>query len=83
MSTCERFTAYCPCPRCGLVACHRLREPKPAPAGPVEPPHEVVAVYPWGIVRPVRTRHVRAGAVDESRFEVIRICECGHEWGQV
>jgi len=27
----ERFVAYTPCPRCGRVACHRIRAPHPAP----------------------------------------------------
>lgn len=37
MAVVERFEAWCQCPSCGVLACHRLRRPKlPAPIAPWE-----------------------------------------------
>ncbi len=74
----ERFTAWCTCPRCDLFDCHRLREPNPAPA--------LETIKAWTKV--VRLFELIAPSasppmpMDESIYEVIRICNCGNEWGQ-
>lgn len=69
----DRFRAWCPCPRCGLVACHRWRQPLPKPVrGPAR-------VFPDGTTI---ERFDGMSGPDESMFEVIRICDgCGREWG--
>lgn len=77
MQTVERFTAWCACPDCSLVDCHRMREPRTRSQSTVMrtrrlPGGEVVVFNDFS--------HVYA---DETEtFEVIRMCRCGHEWGQ-
>lgn len=76
MAVVERFEAWCHCPSCGRLDCHLIREPSD-----YEP--QLVASFVvelWGVLEPVR-RDV-FDAVDERRFEVVRMCKCGREWGQ-
>lgn len=41
-----------------------------------------VEVQQWGVADAVRVDTRPLAPVDESQFEVIRICTgCGHEWG--
>lgn len=70
--TIERFTAWAMCPKC---------KPKPAPDPDVVAEWEAdhVTMHGWnGFIR-----HIPPKPVDESMFEVIRICKCGNEWGQI
>lgn len=78
------FTAWLNCPRCGLYECHKMRPPRPAPT--------VTELEEWGRIAERHEVHAFGGAVvrviedpprpvDESVYEVIRICRCGHEWG--
>ncbi|WP_306365455.1 hypothetical protein [Nocardia sp. CC227C] len=86
MTTTERFTAASACPACKTVAVHALRTPRDDYADRLaawENDVEVQedAVWAWGgeVVRRIVTP---PAPVDETQFEVIRICQCGHEWGQ-
>ncbi|MBJ8342798.1 hypothetical protein JGU71_28300 [Antrihabitans sp. YC3-6] len=79
-STIERFTAWAMCPRCKSVDCHSIRPPKPAldPDDVAEWEADHVTMHGWnGFIR-----HIPPKPLDESVFEVIRICKCGKEWGQ-
>lgn len=66
--------------------CHAIREPKPAPRSEDlrewEDTHESVTYSAFG-AGVVRTMYDPPRPVDESGFEVIRICKCSREWGQV
>lgn len=82
--TVQTFTAVAECPRCRLLEVHRMRNPKPAPSDAElaawEQDRDTVTIQSFGgsvltIDNPPRPR-------DESQFEVIRVCQCGHEWGQ-
>lgn len=94
MQTVERFTAWCACPSCDYVVCHLWREPKPAPVlgsyeaelqGVLESlqhQHEFSVQLHAAINGVKAPKAVPQLPSDESSFEVIRICRCGHEWGQ-
>lgn len=77
METTESFTAFCVCPSCTFVDCHRMREPRTLSQSTAMRTRrladgEVVAFNDYS--------HVYA---DETEtFKVVRICICGHEWGQ-
>ncbi|MGN2642183.1 hypothetical protein ACTD5D_39670 [Nocardia takedensis] len=81
----DPFTAIARCPRCGRVEVHKMRSPKPAPRPEViaewERTHTTNEIREWGNPNPVRIRYDPPRPVDESVFEVIRMCRCGHEWG--
>lgn len=84
----QPFTALASCPMCGRHVCHAIRAPLPAPDPEVvaawERDHDTEEIYEWGNLEPVAIRHTPPPPVDESGFEVIRICGlCGHEWGMV
>lgn len=83
----QPFTAWVSCPTCGRHECHAIRSPRPAPTpaelAEWERTHDTEVVYVWGRREPVATRHTPPRPVDESGFEVVRICRCGHEWGMV
>jgi hypothetical protein len=74
------FAAYVACPQCGRYECHKMREPRPAPteAELAEWRERAVEIAVWGggTVRTVPPR-----PPDESGYEVIRMCDCGYEWG--
>ncbi len=71
------FTAVAVCPRCNLVAIHRMRPPRPRPAD-----------YEPGVIKrlPNGDQLVTWGRVDHyatvEAGTVVRQCQCGHEWGQ-
>jgi len=79
------FEAVVICPRCHLVDVHQMRAPNPAPTDAEiarwEREHTTHEVRQWGVAKPVRVIHDPPRPVDESVYEVIRICRCGHEWG--
>ncbi len=71
------FEAYTDCPRCGHLDVHRLREPRNWMA-PV-PAMRLVGPDRWEPLSDEERRQL-----DESMFDVIRICtKCGHEWGML
>ena len=75
----ERFTAWTACPSCGNVDCHAIRPPDPTVKH--EGTRTVVQIQDWaGHV----IRRVESGSppLDESLYEVVRICACGQEWGE-
>lgn len=79
------FTAVATCPSCHRTDVHKMRSPKPAPTAAEiadwERNHETQRIRRWGDNRTMRVIHVPPRPVDESVFEVIRVCRCGHEWG--
>lgn len=79
----ERFTAWCPCPRCGVVDCHPWREP--LQRSPEEMMRRIIMGQQSLYLEPHRTGPVERPflplPVSESGFEVIRQCKCGQEWG--
>lgn len=80
----ERFTAWAMCPRCKFVDCHLMREPKrfdPTIANIAVTP-DVVRFMAWG-GKVIHEVEVAPYPHDESMYEVIRICKCGSEWGQL
>ena len=80
----EPFTAYVACPSCGLYACHQIRTPKPTPTAAElrEWEHTVERMEACDFQGRVTILYEDPPRpVDESVFEVVRICECGHEWG--
>ncbi|KXF56161.1 hypothetical protein AXA44_02705 [Rhodococcus sp. SC4] len=89
----EPFTAWAMCPQCDRIACHSIRRPKIPTAAEVaawreqcdDIVHETTSIQSWGGGGPVRsvTTNLPPEPVDESDYEVIRICNCGHEWGQL
>lgn len=82
-----KFEAYTDCPKCGRIDHHWLREPKPAPTAAEmqawQDSRSSVGVSAWGEYH-IKTIDVSPPPpVDESQFEVIRICTgCGKEWGE-
>lgn len=78
--TIERFTAWAMCPRCKSIDCHKMREPRLSDRELVEAWEANHVTYRGygGLVK-----HVPPRPVDESMFEVIRICKCGEEFGQI
>lgn len=83
----KRFEAYTDCPKCGQLDYHLLRAPKPPPAD-IEMQHwrdrqATAEVQTWGSYSTRTIDTSPPPPVDESQFEVIRICKCGNEWGQV
>lgn len=70
----RRFEAYTDCPKCGAMDYHLLRAPSP-PLADTYVRAQLAKLVPVGTSAPV--------PVDESQFEVIRICQCGFEWGQL
>lgn len=86
-STPPPFTAWVACPACGRYDCHLIRPPRPAPPADEmaawDRDHLTEVVYRWGESDPVRTRTDPPRPVDESAYEVVRTCRCGHEWGMV
>ncbi len=70
----ERFAPRSICPRCERFDLHSLRAPRPKPRrGPVRVFPDGSELHRWdGMTGP-----------DESMYEVIRTCRCGHEWGQI
>lgn len=86
-STPRRFEAFCACPKCGRLDHHWLQSPKPAPTdAEMEEWRRNSTTYTieqWG-GGVTRTDVFPPVPVDESQFEVIRICTgCGHEFGQI
>ena len=79
------FTAWASCPSCGAYECHAIRPPKPAPTTADliawERDRQTSEMYAWGKRVPVRVHDDPPPPVDESIYEVVRICGCGHEWG--
>lgn len=79
------FTAWASCPSCGSYECHAIRPPKPAPSEAEliawERDRETVEIHTFGYARPRVVREYPPRPVDESAFEVVRTCRCGHEWG--
>lgn len=84
MTTTRKFEAWVSCPRCARFAMHDFRLPKPAPTeADIEAWEAIVdriEVVQWG-GGVVRVYEDPPRPVDESEFEVIRTCMCGHEWG--
>lgn len=80
------FTAWAVCPKCGQVDCHLMRQPKPAPTA-----DEMQAWRQQYLDVDIDFWMQRGGVsikpfpppVDESQYEVIRICQCGYEFGQI
>ncbi len=83
----ERFTAVVKCPSCGHTDCHRMRDPRPAPTAADlsrwEHEHLTHEIQRWGAKEFVALIDDPPRPADESGYEVIRICRCGHEWGMV
>ena len=81
-----RFEAYTECTKCGRLDHHLLREPKPAPSeadmAEWHRTSETFTIEQWGS-GVARTETWPPPPVDESQFEVVRICKCGNEWGQL
>ena len=79
------FTAWVNCPRCGVYECHKMRNPRPAPtAAELEEWGRTVdrtEITAFGRRDAVRVIENPPRPVDESIYEVVRICRCGHEWG--
>lgn len=65
----ERFEAWTQCPSCDRIAVHPMREPEAMNPG-----------KRWELERELG--HVLTQRQSEYRYDVIRICECGQEWGQ-
>ncbi len=86
MSGIEPFTAVAKCPSCGHIDYHRMRDPHPAPSPSElerwEREHVTNEIQRWGTGQPVAVIHNPPRPIDESVFEIIRVCRCGHEWGQ-
>ena len=80
----RRFTAVDECPRCKLVAVHRIRKPNPEPPKVVIPAseqgREVLTVWGGQAVQVIEAADVY-DRPDERGYEVMRVCECGREWG--
>jgi hypothetical protein len=90
----EGFTSIVDCPKCGDIGVHFLDEPMPAPtsddreqyardlcAHMADPGDQIMS---WGgeVVRLIGGTPPPRPPVDESIFEVMRVCkECGHRWG--
>lgn len=83
----RRFEAYSECPKCGRLDHHLLREPNPAPTEAEmqewEQRREFVEIRTFGSHAVRRDEVGPPPPVDESQFEVIRICKCGNEFGQM
>jgi hypothetical protein len=86
--TARKFEAYTECPECGRLDYHLLRAPKPAPSEAEmqqwRQRRTTVDIEQWGagVIRTVDTSP--PAPVDESQYEVIRICTgCQREWGQI
>ncbi|WP_280371124.1 hypothetical protein [Nocardia wallacei] len=82
----EPFTAVTTCPQCHLLDVHKMRSPKPAPtAAEMQAWRDRVTTTEVKLFggRTVRTHYSEQPPRDESAYEVVRICRCGHEWGQV
>lgn len=79
------FTAWASCPSCGAYECHAIRPPNPAPTADElttwERNRQTVEMLAWGERAPRRIHVDPPPPVDESRYDVVRICRCGHEWG--
>lgn len=96
-ATAERFMAVTPCPSCGTWAVHYMRRPRTA--SPEDRAAYTAALAEWqriedndrtemkcwggGTFRVVQRVPPPKPLDDESPYEVIRICRCGQEWGQV
>lgn len=82
----ERFTAAAECPACHRVDFHKMREPHPASTAEELAHWErerrtyEVRKFDGSLVRIIEEP---SRPIDESVFEVIRVCRCGHEWGMV
>jgi hypothetical protein len=93
--TAPAFTAWCQCPRCDLIDCHRMRAPHMVDkwemlqyqaahaqweADGYE--HHTIRSFDGTLVREVYHPAPPPRPRDESEYEVIRTCQCGHEFGQ-
>lgn len=87
LETPKRFEAYTNCPKCGRLDYHLLRAPKPPPSDAEmrawRDCRTTAEIHQFGrgVIRTVDTSP--PPPIDESTFEVIRICKCGHEFGQI
>lgn len=63
----EQFTAIAICPQCGTIAVHQLREPRYASKGRIAALYNSIGGAEW---------------FDPDDAEIVRICQCGHEWAQ-
>lgn len=94
----EPFSAVSRCPACSYIGIHYLDEPIIASDDELalydialeeweDSPDKGDPVYAWGEAEPVRYMGGKPKPkppVDESEFEVMRICVvCGHRWGNV
>jgi hypothetical protein len=92
----NQFEAWAECPKCEAFAVHAIRAPKTFPPSrgeiaswearfEAEERRQVRSVAWYGGGTPVRVVKVKFDEpypFDETPFDVIRVCECGHEWGQ-
>lgn len=88
-----KFSAADQCPECGVIAVHYLDEPALLTDQEIaayeialedfeENPGTAIEMFGGGVVRYVGGSPKPAPLIDESVFEVMRICaECGHRWG--
>jgi hypothetical protein len=85
MAHLRKFEAWVSCPRCARFAMHDFRLPKPAPTVEEIEAWEAIVdrieVMGFGLGL-VRVYEDPPRPVDESEFEVIRTCKCGHKWGE-
>ncbi|WP_032376706.1 hypothetical protein [Rhodococcoides fascians] len=73
----EQFEAWTSCPGCGRYECHRMREPKELTPDDVAAYALQISKWHYGV-----TTTEPPDFLMESQFNVIRICECGREFGQ-
>ncbi|ORI13450.1 hypothetical protein [Rhodococcus sp. 1168] len=74
-----RFEAWTQCPTCDRIAVHGMRKPKPKPVrGPIRviEREDGTRDEVWAFSGMTTT------GPDESKYDTIRTCECGQEWGQ-
>lgn len=74
----ERVEAYTYCPFCGKQAVHSIRAAQPLPDEYWNRrfPFGLTGLYGLHRQPPKLERH------EEAKFEIVRTCNCGAEWGQ-
>lgn len=90
-----QFTAWCHCPCCDRYDCHRMRTPHAVDKWDILQyeaahaqweaegyDHHRIVTFGGATVTDIYTPARPVKPVDESHFDVIRICQCGHEFGQ-